>query len=317
MENSESKKSEKPEKEDNGDAVINPPTRLVKVSNVFLRKDWNFESIWQARLLYLAASKIKRSDTKFVTFVIPAEELNPGYHYGAEILKQIKKDIRHVMGFTVVRTYEKDHFDVRHVFEKMTFDKGDVTVKIHSDMCPYFLQLHSFFAEMEFCKFVKLSTVYSQKLFLYLKTVDWKSEETVSVEELQNILDTPEKMKLNFADWKRRILDPAIQQIIEKMGVYFECEAIKVGRKYRNLKFIFDSQKALEYRDQELLKIKKAEARAYEKLHKMVVDCAWLCFKTSGGVCYNFTSSEKCKLCIKEVPPEILTARKNKAERKK
>jgi plasmid replication initiation protein len=317
MEDSESKKSEKPEKEDHDPVVVNPPTRLVKVSNVFLRKDWNFESIWQARLLYLAAAKIKRSDTKFVTFVIPAEELNPGYHYGAEILKQIKKDIRHVMGFTVVRTYEKDHFDVRHVFEKMTFDKGDVTVKIHSDMCPYFLQLHSFFAELEFCKFVKLSTVYSQKLFLFLKTIDWKSEEIISVEELQNILDTPEKMKKHFSDWKRRILDPAIQQIIEKMGVYFECEPIKVGRKHRNLKFIFDSQKALEYRDQELLKIKRSQDLAQHKINKAAELCARICHKSSGGVCYNFTSSEKCKICVKYFVAPYIIARRNKAERKK
>ena len=69
----------------------------------------------------------------------------------------------------------------------------------------------------------------------------WQStgEWRVSIEDFHRAMDAPESCRADFGQLKRRIIDPAIQELKKKDGFIVEWDAERAGRKVIGLVFRF------------------------------------------------------------------------------
>ena len=88
-----------------------------------------------------------------------------------------------------------------------------------------------------------LLSIYSQRLFEILKSWSDKPEVELTVLYLKTILEVPKSMK-NFAEFRRRVLEKAHNDITKYTSLRFEWEPIKKGRSVESVRFIFAKKKA-------------------------------------------------------------------------
>lgn len=216
-------------------------TPVVRKSNALARARWNPDSIWEPRLVALVASKIQAFDADFQIYEIPIVELigkNPGGRDYKEIEHAVDKAMGRIITIRISTGWTK-----YTLFCKCEFDskQGILKVGFHPDLKEHYLSLKQYM-QFELTEFMILTSVYSQRLFEILKSWDDKYEVIINLSDLHTDLGTPQSMKINFAEFKRRVLDKAHKDINEHTSLKFEWEPIKIGRAIKKIRFIFIKQ---------------------------------------------------------------------------
>jgi plasmid replication initiation protein len=222
---------------------------LVKESNTIARAViYPSGGIWNERIIATLAARNRVDDIEFREQIINAKELADGksglstaqYHEIEKAVDALTKT------FYKIRTGKKSFMNYP-IFAKIGFDDGYITGKFNPDLKEHYLELKKHFSMRTLPEFRTLSSVYSQVLYRYLNS--WKSEDEkiVPLEELHELLATPESLKKNFKDFRRRVLDVAYSEITDpkKINMYFEWEPVKKGlRKVIAIKFCFNPFKS-------------------------------------------------------------------------
>ena len=120
------------------------------------------------------------------------------------------------------------------------YDEGVGAIKLSFSpyLKPYLLHLKRNFTMYDLKNVLFLKSVYSVRLFELLKQYEKLSQRVFSLDELKNTLCVENiKSYENYADFKRRIVLAAQQELKEKCDVYFTFEEIKKGRKVDKLRF--------------------------------------------------------------------------------
>lgn len=109
-------------------------------------------------------------------------------------------------------------------------------------MAPFLLDLQQCFTQYSLTEYLKLPSVYSQRIFEILKSWSGKPEVILPVSELHRLLDSPDSFQANFAEFRRRVLEKAHKDITEKTSFRYEWEPVKIGRSVEKIRFIFSSK---------------------------------------------------------------------------
>ncbi len=83
-----------------------------------------------------------------------------------------------------------------------------------------------------------LRSVYSWRLLELLTRFKSSGEATYSIEDFKTSMDAPASLN-DFAQVKRRIIDPAVKELTEKDGWLIQWEPVKAGRKVKAIRFAF------------------------------------------------------------------------------
>ena len=257
----------------------------------------------------ITSEDVERGESKIVR--IPASSVLPN-HQGGEQYSQLKAAAHFLVGKTLERKTAKGGFEVFALFSSIKYEDGILTGRIDSSLLPFFLAAKhhaGLFTKLDYHAYIKLSSIYSQKLFAFLSSWSNCRVKVVPLEELHDFLQTPASFRNNFKNFRLWGLEKAHKDITENTSLNFSWEAVKIGRKVTAIKFTF-KEKPLE------LPTEKDRTRDIDKLRKgmsksmssktpeegntggQCMAIARPCFQEHGGKCAEeLHTKEVCDYC--------------------
>lgn len=222
------------------------PREIVKANNELFRCRYNLKDIVAGRIFVAFASLVNTNDVKendnFVEYNIPASSILSENSDGGDNYDQLLDAARILVGHKIEQHKHGKHFAVYTLFSKIEYENGTITGQLHKDLIPFFITAREKFTKLQLDEYMKLPSIYSQALFCFLKSWNDKNEVITTVIELHKMLATPESFVKNFAEFKRRVLDKAHKDINKLTTLKYDYEAVKVGRSYKEIKFVFKKE---------------------------------------------------------------------------
>lgn len=267
---------------------------IVKKSNALARARWGVESVYEPRLVALAASRVRQDDDDFQSYQIPVQEilgLNPGGH----ACKLLEKVVTSLLG-RIITIKDRKGWIKYTLFSKCRYDKesGILEVEFHPDLRPHYLSLRRNFMQYELMEFFTLPTIYSQLMFELLCSWSDKPEVTIPLEELYEYLDASPNLRARFPDFRRDVLNRAYKHINTTTSLSFAWEPIKKGRKVVAIRFTFSPRRMSE--SEAKAKGEQDQRESQEK--NTLFLAATKCLQGRGGACENPEGKQECSVCL-------------------
>lgn len=291
------------------------PGDIVKKSNALARARWSAESVWEPRLVALLASKVRADDTDFHVYEIPVSEILRGS--GGRDYREVEAVVDKVMS-RVLTIRDPKGWTKYNVFSRCRYrrDEGILELGFHPDLRPHYLNLQKQFAQYNLLEYLMLPSIYSQRLFEVLKSWADKPEVTLAIDELHEMLDTPESLRANFKDFRRRVLEKAHADIHKNTSLGFEWEPVKKGRAIMAVRFYFGG-KRFALKDERAKAAKAKENTARNTAFLDAIQCAKEKVLVE-GTCTKADNKRKiCAMCKEHnIFLDVLKNEKRKAEGK-
>ena len=276
-----------------------PPQYVIK-SNALCRARWTPESIVEPRLVALLASKIEQDDEDFKVYDIPISELFTLRSYGGKDVREVENAVDKAMSRVVtVRDDNTGIMSKSNIFYRCLIDpkKGMLTLALHPDVKPHFLQLKAHFAKYNLLEFMMLPSVYSQRIFELLQSWKDQPEFVVSIDDLHEMLATPKSHRENFKAFRTRVLEKARTDIQKRTSLRYTWEAIKDGRRIGAIRFILTQKRMSESKVAEAKK-RSEKAVANAKRNTAAFVEAVTCAQEKKGDCNVRNRAKRvCTVC--------------------
>lgn len=214
------------------------PNKTVKKSNALARARWSPDSVWEPRLVAMLAAQIKAGDTDFQTYEIRLVDIL-GKDPGGKDYQEFEKAIDKVMS-RVITLRNGDDWKKYTMFSSCEYisKRGILKIGFHPDLKEHYLQLKQYI-KYNLLEFMLLPSIYSQRLFEFLKSWDDRKEAIIELKELHEMLDTPKALRAKYKDFRVRVLEKAHKDILKFTDLYYTWEPVKKGRAVSWIKFIF------------------------------------------------------------------------------
>ena len=275
------------------------PGEIVKKSNALARARWSAESVWEPRLVAMLASKVQPDDTDFQVYEIPiaeligkAEKVPSGRTY-QELSVIVDSAMSRVI---TIKDGDKGGWIKYNVFSRCRYnpEKGTLELRFDPDLKPHYLNLQRNFAQYSLLEYLMLPSIYSQRIFEILKSWCDRPEVVIPLPELFDMLDVPESLRVNFKDFRRRVLEKAHQDIHSKTGFVFAWEPIKKGRGVSAVRFTFGKRLAAA---KEKAKKDAQEAKRVGGSNAAFIE-AFACAQAKAGACDGMDKAPAvCDIC--------------------
>lgn len=215
--------------------------KIVKKSNALARARWSPDSVWEPRLVAMLASQIKSGDTDFQTYEIRLADLL-GKEPGGKDYKELKEAIYKAMSRVIIIN-DSNGWSMYNLFSKCKLDNQKCTLEVcfHPDLKEHYLNLKQYI-KYDVIEFMILPSIYSQRVFEFLKSWDDKSEIIIPLIDLHEMLNTPKSLREKYKDFRVRVLDKAHKDILNFTKLSYTWEAIKKGRSVVEIKFLFNKK---------------------------------------------------------------------------
>jgi plasmid replication initiation protein len=186
-------------------------------------------TVIERRIMYLA---INQMDTGLnmapdlftnLIFQIPLANL------GETNYSRLKNSVKNLKtrSLKVIDNDEQQEYKYIVPFPSAEIKSGVLTLKMFSDVVPFFLELKNGYTKYELQAALSLSSVYSQKLYEHLNRWKDKKKWFISLTELQTALNAE---NYRYAQFKQRCLDPAIKEINDQTDLIVTYAVEKRGR---------------------------------------------------------------------------------------
>lgn len=111
---------------------------------------------------------------------------------------------------------------------------GEIELSFDPKLKPYLLELQGRFVKADIRHVFKLSSEYSKRIYTIFKQWEKLGKYEIQVVDWQKVLEVPKSM-LNYADFKRKVLEIAKNQINENTDLIVDYKEVKTGRKVTGL----------------------------------------------------------------------------------
>lgn len=225
---------------------------VVKANELIQKSRFNLSLQQQKIVLYLISQIMPQDDDfKLYSFTIPefcrvcgiTVESGKNYQDVKNAIKEIADKslwIRLPNGkSTLVRWIEKPYIDDK---------SGVIDIRLDADMKPYLLQLKENFTEYEIIYTLHFKSKYSIRLYELCKSIHYNDLEEYhrrySIEELRQLLGA--ESYTVFKDFRRRVLEPAIDEINEYSDKEVNYQTITQGKKVIGIELFVKSKETAE-----------------------------------------------------------------------
>ena len=279
-------------------AIAMEPREIVKADNAFFRVRCKVKNVIATRIVMAFASLVDESDLnenkRFLKYKIDASSIFDGIDAGGNYYNQLREAAYTLIDQKLEQRKHKNHFKVYTLFSTIEYENGSITGEFHSDLLPFFLGLKKQFTRMSLSQYLKLPSIYSQKLFGYLTSWAGTPEVEISVLDLHEMLDTPESLRKNFTELRRWVLEKAHKDITGLTPLRYEWEPVKKGRAVVAVRFIFSRRRALPVSTAKSVEDEEKRCRLVNQRFLRALECA----KAKGGDCRTMDNVRiVCKLC--------------------
>lgn len=168
-------------------------------------------------------------------FEIPVKELNCNYSRLQGLCDTITSK--------KIYSPDKEGFGILVPFPEARYYKRKgvayISLTMLSTVIPYFIDLKNKYTKFNLDIVLSLKTVYSQRIFEIVMMHTNGHRKNAFEYQIHDLQQTLGCNYDNYADFKRRVLDPAKQEIKEKTGYEIEYyETGKLGRKVSEIQFM-------------------------------------------------------------------------------
>ncbi|HHQ6539549.1 TPA: replication initiation protein [Serratia fonticola] len=229
--------------------------KLVTQANQLIEGSFDI-TLTEVRLLYLALTKVEsKKPQPEGEYTIYAKEYNDMFHIGRVGYDQVKSAVDSLSKKPIV-TYEwnekKNQMEKvqRFWFSSIRYGVGnstsDITLRFSDTVRDYLYQLSKEFTQMNLVEMVRLDSPFAFRLYSWLHKyknlnnsrnksgvistepllIDWMKERTGLMGKYPEL-----------ADFRRRVIDPAIQMINANTKLSVSYDLVRSGRKFESMIF--------------------------------------------------------------------------------
>jgi len=119
--------------------------------------------------------------------------------------------------------------------------EGEVSIAFAPEIAQFLVQLKKHFTSYQLSKAAALRSTYSWRLFENLERFRETGVWEVDMDRFHTIMETPKSYRVNFAQTRRWVLDPALSELAARTNITAEVEPIRRGRKIARLRFTFEN----------------------------------------------------------------------------
>ena len=244
----------KVEKYNAGDVERVAGERWITMSNALTRAGQGL-SLAEKRLVMLAVSKLDsrrptqpgEMPTTQVTALEYAEQFKVDPRTAYEALQDASKALfdRKITYFEPAhkrngKPLKPTRIDMRWVGEcRYNEGEGSVTLAWWPRLLPSLTGLKQQFTTYQLQQASALRSAYSWRLLELLTRFRATGVAEYTIEDFAASMDATEKQKADFAAIRRKIIEPAVKELIEKDGWLIEWTPVKAGRRVAALRFTF------------------------------------------------------------------------------
>ena len=225
----------------------NQPTKaLVTKSNNLVEARYHF-SIWETRVFTKLVSLIHPSDEDFKKYKLQIKDLVNFFGVNDnDAYVKIKAVPDNLLKKVVTIPYTEngeERFLKTGLIAQASIPKkkeGYIELSFHPDLKPYLLQLKRTFLSYDIRNVLKISSVYSVRIYELLKQYEKIGYREFDIDTLKATLGVSDKYKL-YGHFKSRIILKAQEDLKEYTDIYFNFSEVKAGRKV--IAILFDIKK--------------------------------------------------------------------------
>ena len=233
---------------------------LIVQSNRLIEAKYRL-SVEEQKIIKILISQIQRDDEDFKDYEFRIKDL-------AEMLEMEHKDpygvLRAITKRLMSRVLEFYNSDTQSLLQtawlsSAEYKQGHGTISLCFDpkMKPLLLQLQSYFTKYELGQVMQFKGQYTIRFFEFRKSFlgRHKTEAMFTLKELRDTLGLKKSEYRQFCDFKKRVLEPARLELLEKTGRSFVWELFREGRggKIAGVRFVFDGDEDKDQEQEELL----------------------------------------------------------------
>ena len=227
--------------------------RLITLSNALTRAGCSL-TLGEKRIVMLAVAKLNplkpvpaHTFTTKITAAEYAESYDVEIHTAYEQLQSAAKNLYN----RSLTFYEPAHRrngaplkpirnDMRWVGQA-TYHEGEGWIELDwwYKILPHLMGIKKQFTKYQLKQATALRSIYSWRLLELLmrfKSTGWAE---YTIEDFAASMQATEKQKEDFHNIKRRMIEPAVKELIEKDGWQINWQPIKAGRRVKALRFEF------------------------------------------------------------------------------
>ena len=208
---------------------------IVRQHNALANAQYSLNSVETDIVMKLIA-EIKKEDDDLKEYRFTVTELEGyfGKQLNSRSLRTMAQELRRK---NITIDYDDGGFLVTGWVTNFDYrpKKGEITIMIDPKIKPYLLQLQGEYVLTDLRYILRLSSEYAKRIYTIIKSWDLSKEKfEVDVSHWQKILEVPKSM-LNYADFKRKVLEVAKSQINEHTDLFIDYKEDKDGRKVTRL----------------------------------------------------------------------------------
>jgi hypothetical protein len=220
--------------------------RLIRKSNKLVEARYKFD-IWETRVFVKMLTMIQADDQDFYEYRIDINEIikDFGLHPTGPVYQTIRESAKKLL--TKVITLERD--TAQGIMEfvspliagvdsfKTNHAENYIMVSFHPKMKPYLLELRDRYLVYDVKNIVKLTSVYSIRIYELLKQYEKIGTRNFTIDELKTILGiSPDEYQL-YGHFKDKVILKAQRDLASETDIEFSYQEIKDGRRVVQLVF--------------------------------------------------------------------------------
>lgn len=212
---------------------------VVKRNELIQRASYDLTAIEQKFLCYVI-SKIKPTDKEFERVIISAIDFADITGIDRRnVYREFQKMAESFKNKAHWIKIENEDVELFQVFLKPRYNErmGNLSVILDPDLKKYLLELSGNYTLYELWNILSLKSKYSIRLYELYKSYAYQKENTFDIDHLKGMLCC-ENYK-NFADFKKRVLEPAVNEINKLTDLNVEYQTIRKGKGGRISKIQF------------------------------------------------------------------------------
>ena len=218
---------------------------LVVKHNDLLRKSRYTLSANEQKIIIYLVSKINADDKELKEIEINILDFCKviGIEINGDAYNRVKETIKSLADKSWWLTFTEKKETLFRWINEAEIEKGNGIIKLQlsNHLKPYLLELKQNFTKYELINVLSLRSKYSIRLYELLKSYLWQGGWKVSVKEIRELLETEGKYK-EFKDFRKRVLNPAIEEINGYTDLQIKMTTLKSGKTISHLHFKIDEK---------------------------------------------------------------------------
>lgn len=217
---------------------------LVTKSNYLVEAGYKL-SLNEQRLILFIISQLdgRKPMPKNGDFSISASDFSKTFNLPIKQSYEILDDAASRLYERDIKTFDKKA-NIRKRFRwvdgvKYWDGEAKVTLSLSRHVAPYLTLLHRQFTTYDLKQITKLKSAYSIRFYeLFIQFIN-SGERFIYLEKLRSLFELTSEYP-RFYDFKRRILQPSIDEINKNTDISVDWDVIKKGRTITGLNFVFE-----------------------------------------------------------------------------